>query len=395
MKSNMYIEKTKKFLADLYKYIAALWGRSASIKSGGKTHAIYPAKMFVALIAIITVVAAAISLFSAGSGTDVLNIDAQTGSKYMTKQIGGDVLIYNNQGGAAVDAKGKIKWTIGETMSEPLAEVDGDYLLLSDLSGKHFAASYKDGKMLQEFKLENDIISAKITDKGYCVFATDTDGYKGKVTVFNKRGKELYEWNSGSGYINDVDITDNGKYLAVSQLMTGGPSPDTRIQIIDTHRGETVASAMRSGEICAGVRFTSNNRLIVVTDRNIVAYSVRGKEKFNISLVGKSPSLYNIDSDDTIAVVTLDGRGNSVLELYSAAGRLRGAYTATGEIKALSISGRDAIVAQQKGISRINARGKEKDIVNVAHDIKSIGYFGDKSRAVVIGSAKAEVIDVK
>ncbi len=391
----MYIEKTKKFLADLYKYIAALWGKTAPIKSGGKTHSIYPAKMFVALIFIITIVAVAISLFTAGGGTDVLDINAQTGSRYMTKQIGGDVLIYNNQGGVAVDANGKIKWTIDETMSEPLAEIDGDYLLLADLSGKHFAASYKDGEKQQEFKLENDIISAKITDKGYCVFATDTDGYKGKVTVFNKRGKELYEWNSGSGYITDVDITDNGKYLAVSQLMTDGSAADTRIQIIDTHRGETVASAMRSGEVCAGVRFTSNNRLITVTDKNITAYSVRGREKFNISLVGKSPSLYNIDSDDTIAVVTLDGRGNSVLELYSASGRLRGAYTASGDIKALSISGRGAIVAQQKGISRINARGKEKGTVNVAHDIKSIGYFGDKSRAVVIGSAKAEVIDLK
>ena len=391
----MYIEKTKKFFADLYKYIAALWGKTASVKSGNKTRAIYPAKMFAALIVIITVAALAISLFSTGGDTDVLDIDAQTGSRYMTKQIGGDILIYNNQGGVAVDANGKIKWTIAETMSEPLAEVDGDYLLLSDLSGKHFAASYKDGEKQQEFKLENDIISAKITNKGYCVFATDTDGYKGKVTVFNKRGKELYEWNSGSGYITDVDITDNGKYLAVSQLMTDGSAPDTRIQIIDTHRGETVASAIRSGEICAEVRFTSNNRLIAVTDRNITAYSAGGKEKFNISLVGKSPSLYNIESDDTIAVVTLDGRGNSVLELYSASGRLRGAYTASGDIKALSISGRGAIVAQQKGISRINARGKEKSTVNVAHDIKSIGYFGDKSRAVVIGSAKAEVINLK
>ena len=391
----MYIEKTKKFFADSYKYVAELCGKTVPIKSGGKTRDVYPAKMFVALIAVITVAAVAISLFSAGSGTDVLDIDAQTGSRYMTKQIDGDVLIYNNQGGAAVDASGKIKWTIDETMAEPLADVGGDYLLLADLSGKHFAASYKDGKMLQEFKLENDIISAKITDKGYCVFATDTDGYKGKVTVFNKRGKELYEWNSGSGYITDVDITDNGKYLAVSQLMTDGSAPDTRIQIIDTHRGETVATAERGGEICAEVRFASNNRLIVVTDRSIAAYSVRGKEKFNISLVGKSPSLYNTDSDDTIAVVARDGRGNSVLELYSASGRLRGAYTASGEIKALSISGRGAIVAQQKGISRINARGKEKGTVNVAHDIKSIGYFGDKSRAVVIGSAKAEVIDVK
>ena len=65
----MYIEKTKKFFADSYKYITAFWGKTASVKSGRRTYTIYPAKIFVTLVVIIMVAALAVSLFSAAART--------------------------------------------------------------------------------------------------------------------------------------------------------------------------------------------------------------------------------------------------------------------------------------------------------------------------------------
>jgi len=122
---------------------------------------------------------------------------------------------------------------------------------------------------------------------------------------------------------------------------------------------------------------------------------MQGKEKFHISLIGKSPTLYNLDGDNTIGVVTQGGRGNSVLELYSTTGKLRGAYTATGDIRALSVRGKGAVVAQQKGLTRISSRGKEKKIISISHDIKSIGCFDGDKKVLAIGSGEAEVIKIK
>ncbi len=395
MRQNKYIEKTKAYTEKSFGFLSAAFNKSASVNIGKKRFNFYPAKVLTAIIVIVVVISVVTSSFSAVGGTKTVDIPFNTGHEYATKLMGEDVLVYNNSGVRSVRSDGKVKWEINEALSNPFVEVGGDYVLLSDLAGNHFAAVYKDGKMKQNFQLGNDIISAKITKSGYAAFATDTDGYKGRVIVFNKRGKELYTWNSGSGYISDIEISDNGRFLVVAQLISNSSRADTRVQFIDTRRGELVATVDRPGEIAVNMNFVSPNKLIVVTDNHIVGYSTKGKEKFSISLVGKSASLYNIETDDTIGVVTLDKRGNSVLELYSTSGKLRGSYTASGDIRAVSISEKSAVVAQQRGLTRVSARGKEKRIVSVEHDIKDVGYYGRDKRVLAVGAAQAESISVK
>lgn len=395
MRQNKYIEKTKTYAGRALGFLSSVFNKSASVNIGKRRINFYPAKVAAAIIVVAILLSLILSSFSVVGGKKNVNISFDTGHEYSTRMMNEKVLVYNNSGVKAIRSDGKVDWEIKEALSSPLVEVGGDYVLLTDLAGNHFAASYKDGKKKQDFQLGNDIISAKITKSGYTVFATDTDGYKGRVSVFNKRGKEIYSWNSGSGYISDIEISDNGRYLVVAQLVSDGSCADTRLQFIDTRRGEVIASAERPGEITVNMNFVSSNKLIVVTDNHILGYTTRGKEKFSISLIGKTPSLYNIETDDTIGVVTLDKRGNSVLELYSVSGRLRGSYTASGDIRAIAISEKSAVVAQQRGLTRVSARGKEKSIIGVEHDIKDIGYFGRDKRVLAVGAAQAETISIK
>ncbi len=395
MRQNKYIEKAKMYGDSVFGFLSGIFSKSTSVSIGRRRVKIYPAKVMVSVIVAMVVISTILSVFSAVGGTKNVNISFNTSHEYNALAIDSKVLIYNNSTVKAIKADGKVEWEINETLSNPLMEVGGDYVLLVDLAGNHYAASYKNGKKVQEFKMENDIISAKVTKSGYTAFATDTDGYKGRVTVFNKRGKELYVWNSGSGYISDIEISDNGRYLVVAQLVTDSDQVETRLQFIDTRRGEIMATSVRRGEIAINMNFVSSNRLILATDNHIVGYNPSGKEKFNISLIGKSPSLYSIDTEDTIGVVTLDNHGNSVLELYSVSGRLRGTYTANGDIRAISISEKSAVVAQQRGLTRVNARGKERKTLRVEHDIKAIGYFGSGKRVLAVGAAQADTLSIK
>ena len=145
----------------------------------------------------------------------------------------------------------------------------------------------------------------------------------------------------------------------------------------------------------ASVRFASANKLVAVTDSHIAAYSRGGKQLFDISLTGKNPSLYCIGGDDRIGVVTVDNKGNSVLEMYSYSGKLKGSYTASGDIRAIDVRGRGAAVVEQKGIVRVTERGKGKAAVTVEHDIKNIGLFPGGRRVLVIGTSQAECLTLR
>lgn len=394
MKQNKYIESAKPYLERARSEFVSFCRKTASVSVGGKKLVVRPVLAAILAVVLIIVVLGAVLLLSGGKSRSIdMGFDA--GGAYRVKPIGNSIMMYNNRGAQAVNSKGKIEWKIEEALSSPMAETGGKYVLLADLSGNHYAASYKNGKKKHEYQLGNDIISAKIRGNGIAAIATDADGYKGKVTVFNRRGREIYTWNSGSGYITDIDISDNGRYLAVAQLLSDSGEADTAIRFIDTRRGEIVASAERKGEAAVNLKFVSSNKLIAITDNHILSYSRNGKEQFSVSLEGKSPSLYSIDSDKMIAVVTVGNMGNSVIETYSMTGRLCGTYSASGVVRGIAVSGRRIIAALQGEILRLNARGKVRGTTDVGRDIKTIGYFSDGRTAFAVGSARASVIELK
>ena len=393
---NKYFEKVSDFYKDKIKpTVDSVLNKTAVLRTGKRKITYYPFKILGAILCFVVCISLIASLFSGVIGHKDIDVSFEYGNVYKAMNIGKDILIYNNKNVKALSDKGKTLWQVNETLSEPLADVGGKYFLLMDLAGNHYAKSFKNGKVVNEYNLGNDIISGKITKKGYAVFATDTDGYKGKVSLYNKRGREIYVWNSGSGYITDVDITDNGRYLAVAQLLTDEGIVNSRIQIIDTGRGEVISSIDRSGEAVVEVKYNSSENLIVVTDNCISGYSKKGKEKFSVSLDGKDAKYYNIDSNKMIGINVIDNRGNSVLELYNMSGKLKGKYVATGDIHAFSMQGKSSVVVEQRGVVRVNGRGKERKVVGIDHDVKDVGYFANGKKALAIGASSAEIISVK
>lgn len=380
---SVYKEKVKPVADDML-------SKTAVFRTGKRKIVYHPVKLAAIFVATVLAIVLIGSVVTALSGSSTVDVAVEYGDAYRTKRIENDVLIYNNKGVKAIDLKGKTKWQISQSLSEPIAECGGSYVLLADLAGNHFGALYKNGKQINEYKLGKDIISAKVTRKGYAVFATDTDGYKGKVTLFNKKGREIYAWNSGSGYVADVDITDNGRYLAVAQINTDGDAVNTKLQFIDTSRGEVVAAVDRNSEAAVEVKFLSSNKLLLVTDNHIVQYSKKGKENFSVSLEGKEASYYSLNSEDMIAVCAMNNRGSSVLEMYSLSGKLKGTYTADGEIRALDICGKRAVVCEQKGIVCVNSRGRVKKVISAENDVKNLGYYPNGKRILAVGASVAE-----
>ncbi len=369
--------------------------KTAEVNMGRRKRTIYPVKLTLFAVAIALVLSFVFSLIFSGRGTNNINISFEMGNDYNAVAAGDLVALLNNRGVTLINDKGKVEGQIEKALSEPTLDTDGEYLLLYDMAGKHFAASYKNGTQKAEYKIENDIISAKITSKGYSVFASDTDGYKGKVTVFDKKGKIKYEWKSGSGYISDVDITENGRYLAVAQFWAGDTEIMSKVNFIDTRKGEIIGTAERNNEIIADIKFVDSDKLIVMTDSNMMGYNHKGKELFATSLVGQSPTLYDLRSNKMIGVVVHDNRGNSVLNMYSMGGKIRGTYVAEGEIRALSVRGKTAIIADQSGIVRVSASGRVKNKSEISHDIKDIALFENSNRAAIVGASSAEVIGVR
>lgn len=80
---------------------------------------------------------------------------------------------------------------------------------------------------------EKSITTAAISDSGAYSVVTDSDSYASVVLVYNKKGKNIYEWYSAKDTVNNVSIAPNAKKIAVSTFSTNGGEFDSTVSLLN------------------------------------------------------------------------------------------------------------------------------------------------------------------
>lgn len=385
---------TKAALGRIKQWFVESWDAVVTVSVKKKKISFKPFKLALVGVAALVILSLVIQvLMIPARRPKTVDLGLQTGDHYQIQTMQKDVLLYNNQGMKVMNQKGESVWETDLALSAPLIEIGGKYVLAADLGGNHEATLYRKGEIVQQLPVTKDIISAKVNKKGTVAIATAADGYKGSVAVLNKKGRELFRWNSGDGYIMDLDISDNGHYLAVAQLSSEGTEADTRIQFIDLYQKKVIQTAERPGTIIGEIRF-SGNKLITVSERELCGFSGNGKLLYEVSFAGKRPGQYDISSDKVLAFSAYDQLGNAVLELYNLRGKRIGSYQADSPITTLAVYENKIIAASQREILQIKRNGKVKRQRACNHDIKEVGIFGTGEMCIAAGSAEADLIRI-
>ncbi len=369
--------------------------KPAQIKIKGNSYTFQPLRLGLVLLGVLLALILFVNLLLIPSRRPkTLDMGFEAGGEYTIRPFMSHALMYNRRQLREVTVSGKTVWETEISMSHPVMETADEYILLADLSGNNASALYKQGKKVMDYQFGDDIITAKVNPKGMAAFATATVGYKGKVVVYDKKGKERFSWNSGEGYILDIALDDSGRYLAVAQLSGEGTEVNSKLQMIDLNRKKVVATAERSGTAISEIRF-SKERLLTVSDSELCGFKTNGKLLFSVAFGGRNPSKYDISSDEVLAFVTTDNRGNAVLELYNTRGKLKGKYRADSTINNLSVFDHTVVIARQREVLSINPRGKLKKTTAAEFDIKSLGLFGDGHTVLAAGNTLAYIARVR
>lgn len=377
------------------KWLRDLWTTSATVTVKKKKHRIFPLRIAVVIAGALVLLALLIELLSISViRPRTIDMGLQAGGNYEIHTFQKNILLCNNQGIKAMNQKGDDLWSVPVALSAPLIETRGDYVLAADLGGKHQAVLIRDGETVQEFPITKDIISAKVNKKGTVAIATAADGYKGSVVVLDKKGQELFRWNSGDGYIMDLDLSDNGHYLAVAQLSDSGSQADAKIQFIDLYQKKVVQTAERPGTVIGEIRF-SGKKLLTVSDTELCGFSGGGRLLFEVSFAGKRPGKYDISGDKILAFSAYDHLGNAVLELYNLRGKLVGSYMADSPITTLDVYEDTVVIARQRDILQLKRNGKKTKRVTCNHDVKEVGIFGSGEMCIAAGSTEADLIRLR
>ena len=297
----------------------------------------------------------------------------------------GDIICANATLYALYTEDANLSWSAGIQMQEPILAVKGDYVLISETGAKKISL-FKGKKLVYTVETEGNIYTADLSSKGDVIAVTEKEYYKGQVVVFNKSGKKVFVWDSGSYSILDAAIS-NSRKVGISLLSTD-EGASSIIQIFDVNGNELCKTGAFKNTVFFNTDFDGDN-LALLSESQYVCMNTKGEIKWKYDFGGRKIMKRSRDSDGNCAIL-FDNEGIGEIVAITSKGE---AYP---PIKTKIMP--DAIDINSKSVAYNNGRtaimtsydGKKVLTTECSNDIRRIYITGQDRVFCVYSTAVQE-----
>ena len=311
--------------------------------------------------------------------TNVIPYENAAGSKYVV--LNSNVIAARANYIAELSKKGKVLWETATSIAEPLIDADGNYIVLADKGGKGICLYYKN-KLVYSIQASNSILTVDVSASGDVAVATEKDFYKGAVEVFNKSGRQVFSWNSGSEYVMGASISENSRRLAIVLLNTD-EKVKTNVQFFDINKSSGYHTTAFENSAVLSARFV-NNVLDITGDNCIAGLKLNGNKKWYTKY--KENQLVNFSMDMRgNKIIALESNAIPYLNVYAENGNLLTSFETEDTPGSIDIMGRNIIYNISRDIY-FGVPGKEKHFM-ASMDVKKLKIIDASSFLVVYNNS--------
>jgi hypothetical protein len=231
---------------------------------------------------------------------------------------------------------GEVQYTFEHGYSNPILESSGIYSLVYDQGGNNFRLDTTSDSVYEE-DTSNLILCADVAKNGSVAIATTSNEKLCDIVVYSKSLVKLMEISISNGYVVSIDISDNGKNVAVAVVTGENANLKTTVY---TYNISSSADSEKAVELPQGsiidLKYSGSN--ILVTGDSYAGV-IKNSEKYQ--------EIYAKDDISTCSI----------------------AYTPSGDLILVYNSYSNST---DNVIARINKNGKIKKEINVSGSIKSV-----------------------
>lgn len=294
-----------------------------------------------------------------------------------------------------VDSKGKQQAELSVSVVEPFIKTSGDYVLLGDFGGNNLYI-IKGEEIVKSISTKKPIKTASINSSGKCVAVTEGDMHKRDVTVYDKDGKELFVWISGSKLVVDAAIADNDKNVVIASLETHGTVMRSVVGFYNISKKDPVATQVFDNEIISALKL-HDNYVYCIGESKTATFTVGGDKKGEIPY--KTKTLLSCETNKNGIVMSFmettlsDKRYN--IEIYSESAEKKAEYFHDYKAEYIDVSPSYIVIGREGLISVINYDGNETQLLDPGINIKEISFVGNEKKMVAFSSDGAYLVSVK
>lgn len=171
--------------------------------------------------------------------------------------LDGDLLVCSDNAISLYSGSGTRYVSQSVTMENPVVDTNGTLAVVYDAGGDEL---YVLGQRQLIWQAEglSSILAAHLNRSGQLTVVTQSDGYRGAVTVYNTSYEPLVSVNLSSAYVMDAALSDDGKTLSI---LTIGQEDGTFTSTLSLYTLNTA----NAGEFVPDISCSLNGNVIIAT----------------------------------------------------------------------------------------------------------------------------------
>lgn len=275
-----------------------------------------------------------------GDGYPLTLADGQATNLYA---VNGRVLVLSDTLLACYNKKGKEVYVRQHGFADPVVTSSVSRTLVYDRGGTGIKI-YNDNAVLEERKLENNIMTAAVGRNGVCAFVTQADGYAAQISVVDKDFGGLYNWWSAEELISAVAVSDNGRRVAAAGLRASGGQYAATLYIFDLSESAPVAALPFGNDPIVALESPSGDTFAAVTASSVstVKWDSEGEgagNRIDYTLTGRLRQAHTTPDGLLLVTGRADDETAGRISLLDEAGTETAAFPVEGNLKSAAAGG--------------------------------------------------------
>ncbi len=311
--------------------------------------------------------------------TNVMPFENATIAQYSI--VNESVVIASSNYIASYSKKGEIEWETATSVSEPILDTNGEYIAIADKGGVGICLYHK-RKLVYSSQTENDILTMDLSAEGDVVVTTDKEYSKGGVEVFNKKGRRVFSWTSGTEYVMGASISDSKRRIAVN-LLSAENQVASHIHFFDINNTEPYYKSHITNSAVMGMEFIDTT-LDVTADNCIAGLKLDGDTKWMFEYKERELLSYRID-DRGNKIVSCEIDAVPYVHVFADGGKKLAEVELEAAAQHIDIKGRTVIYNEGRSIF-FGSLGNEKKYT-ASMDVKNLRILNSDTFLIVYNNS--------
>lgn len=298
-----------------------------------------------------------------------------------------DLSIYNTTAKLLADRQ--------HSFSEPVMKTNGSRTLIYNLGGTGYQLESRT-KTLAKKNTEGNIFAGALSEGGEYAFATQEEGYCGKLTAYNPDNKAKFQYWFADYYPTAVALDASGAHAAVTAISAQDGGLTSAVYLLDFGKeGAVEPFTAYTENMMLDVYWSADGTISAIGDKMTAVIQSSGNAKVNYDYQGMQLLAYTVDSGRTVlSLAAFNSAANSRVVVLNGSGKESASISVPGEVRSVSLYG-DTVAALANGkIYAYSAvGGGAVATADAGSDAKAVA-LASESAAYVLGISELRYVNL-